>query len=68
MRAGKKLLINKDIVVIAVNMGSLGFLSEIKVQEAYATYERVLKGEYQVEERNFYGTLREKLKWGDSIS
>lgn len=51
LRAGKKLLANKDIVVIAVNMGSLGFLTEIKVQEACVTYERVLKGNYKVEER-----------------
>ena len=51
LRAGKKLLANKDIIVIAVNMGSLGFLTEIKVQEAYNTYERVISHDYEVEER-----------------
>lgn len=51
LRAGKKLIVNSDIFVIAVNMGSLGFLTEIKVQEAFEIYEEVLKGDYELEER-----------------
>ncbi|UUV17584.1 NAD(+)/NADH kinase [Fusobacteria bacterium ZRK30] len=51
LRAGKKLIVNNDIFVIAVNMGSLGFLTEIKVQEAFEIYEEVLKGDYKLEER-----------------
>ncbi|WP_037030035.1 NAD(+)/NADH kinase [Psychrilyobacter atlanticus] len=51
LRAGKKLIVNSDIFVIAVNMGNLGFLTEIKVQEAFEIYEQVLKGDYELEER-----------------
>ncbi|MEI6857320.1 NAD(+)/NADH kinase [Psychrilyobacter sp.] len=51
LRAGKKLIVNRDLFIIAVNMGSLGFLTEIKVQEAFEIYEQVLKGDYELEER-----------------
>lgn len=51
LRAGKKLIVNRDLFIIAVNMGSLGFLTEIKVQEAFEIYEQVLKGNYELEER-----------------
>jgi NAD+ kinase len=52
LRAGKKLMVNRDLFIIAVNMGSLGFLTEIKVQEAFEIYEQVLQGDYELEERS----------------
>jgi len=52
IRASKKLII-KEIPVMAVNMGSLGFLTEIKKEETFDTIERVLTGNYEIQKRNF---------------
>ncbi|WP_372715081.1 NAD(+)/NADH kinase [Ilyobacter sp.] len=51
LKAAKEFIENPNIFVIAVNMGSLGFITEIKVQEAFDTYDRVLDGDYQLEKR-----------------
>lgn len=51
LRAAKKIMKNKEIFVVAVNMGSLGFLTEIKASEAFETYKQVLEGRYKLEER-----------------
>jgi NAD+ kinase len=61
LRAAKNLIVTPDIFVIAVNMGSLGFITEIKKQEAFDTYERVLKMDYELEARRVLEiTLGEK--------
>ncbi|MBM2837411.1 MAG: inorganic polyphosphate kinase [Deltaproteobacteria bacterium] len=39
------------IPILGVNLGSLGFLTEITIDELYPAMERVLKGEYETEER-----------------
>jgi NAD+ kinase len=41
----------QSIPLIGVNLGSLGFLTEIVVEELYPTLERIIKGEYRIEER-----------------
>jgi len=51
LRAAKTLVKNKKIFTIAVNMGSLGFLTEIKKEEAFDTFAKVLEGNYKLEER-----------------
>jgi NAD+ kinase len=43
---------NHDKFVIAVNMGSLGFLTDIRKSEALQVYEDVLMGNYELEERH----------------
>ncbi len=53
LRAVKELLRNDRIFIVAVNMGSLGFLTEIKREEAFDTYASVLAGNYSLEERRF---------------
>lgn len=53
LRAARGFLKNNKIFVIAVNMGSLGFLTEIKREEAFDTYGNVLLGRYTLEERKF---------------
>ncbi len=50
LRASKKIAINKKDVV-AVNLGSLGFLTDIKQEEAFDMYDKVIRGEYVVEKR-----------------
>lgn len=41
----------EHVPILGVNMGTLGFLTEIRVDEFPAVLERVLKGEYSVEPR-----------------
>jgi NAD+ kinase len=41
----------RQIPVVGVNLGGLGFLTEISVNERYAVFEQILAGEMTVEER-----------------
>ncbi len=41
----------RDIPLFAVNLGNLGFLTSIKVDELYSELERVLGGDYRIERR-----------------
>lgn len=50
---GSQKLIDFNKPIIAVNKGSLGFLTEIKEEEAFIMYDRVLNGEFEVEKRGF---------------
>lgn len=45
-------MIWKSIPIMGVNLGQLGFLTEVKVEEVYSVLEMVLKGTYEVEERS----------------
>jgi len=40
-----------DVPILAVNLGSLGFLTEVSLPELYRTLEQVLKGESTIERR-----------------
>jgi len=40
-----------DVPILAVNLGSLGFLTEVALPELYQTLEQVLKGESVIERR-----------------
>ena len=42
---------SKGIPVMGINMGSLGFLTEIPVPEIDSAVEKLLKGKYRIEER-----------------
>jgi len=39
------------VPILGVNLGSLGFLTEVKLDEMYAALEGLLSGQYQAEER-----------------
>ena len=41
----------RDIPILGVNLGSLGFLTEIALDELYPALEKCLKGDYRVSER-----------------
>jgi len=47
-----KNIANHNKFVIAVNMGSLGFLTDIRKTEAFQVYKDVLMGNYKLEERH----------------
>lgn len=42
---------NSDIPILGVNLGNLGFLTEVSADEMYYSLETVLAGDYRVEER-----------------
>lgn len=46
-----RLIRGKKISVLGVNMGGLGFLTTVKVNEIYENLEKLIKGDYKVEER-----------------
>jgi len=46
-----KYVIGTKIPILGVNMGSLGFLTEISLKNMYTSLERVLKGDYTISKR-----------------
>jgi len=46
-----RLLKGRDIPIIGVNAGGLGFLTEVTLEELYSLLEDVLKGKFETEER-----------------
>lgn len=42
---------DNEIPLIGINLGSLGFLTEIVVDELYPTLEKILEGNYRIEKR-----------------
>jgi len=45
-------MIWKSVPILGVNLGRLGFLTEVKVEEVYETLETVLQGKFSVQERS----------------
>jgi NAD+ kinase len=45
-------MIWKSIPIVGINMGTLGFLTEIRAEETYETLEEILKGNYTVQCRS----------------
>lgn len=59
LRAAKVLVKNSEIDIIAINAGSLGFLTEISIEDGLDSIERYLMGDYRVKSRRM---LEVKLK------
>ena len=51
-----RLVDGKDVPVLGVNLGALGFLTETTLEELYPLLEQVLTGDYQVSERMLLNT------------
>ena len=49
--AAARLMCDRQLPIVAINYGSLGFLTEVTLGELYPALERVLAGEYVVDER-----------------
>ena len=43
---------NKDIPIVGINTGRLGFLADIMPEEIESAFERIVQGDFHVEERN----------------
>ncbi|MCB1119385.1 MAG: NAD(+)/NADH kinase, partial [Chlamydiia bacterium] len=50
--------------IIAINLGSLGFIADIPITEIYPSLQQILEGEYRVQERLMMagGTVEEKIR------
>lgn len=42
---------NREILVLGINYGSLGYLTEFRIEEMYDALEAILKGTYQIDRR-----------------
>ncbi|MGL5231968.1 MAG: NAD(+)/NADH kinase, partial [Fusobacteriaceae bacterium] len=61
LRASKQIINNPKIDILAINAGSLGFLTGIKIEEAFIHIENYLKGEYILKVRKMLEVnVREK--------
>lgn len=48
-----RLVGSSGVPLLGINLGSLGFLAEVKLEEMHAAFERLLDGHYRLEERVF---------------
>ena len=61
--AGARLAAPRDIPLLGVNLGRLGFLTELDAEDIEAGLKRLFKGDYRIEERNvLQATLTRKRK------
>lgn len=44
-------VVHKDIPLLGINLGNLGFLAEVDKQSVYPALDRLMAGDYEVEER-----------------
>lgn len=50
--------------ILGINLGGLGFLTEITVEEIYPMMERILSGDYEIEDRQMLRTTVRRGKTG----
>lgn len=63
LQATQTIIKNKNIVVIAINAGTLGFLTEIKPEESIEACKSYLNNEYKIDERGLIDiTINEEKK------
>jgi len=56
----------KEVPILGVNLGSLGFLTEITRAELYSVMENVLKGDFECEKRLMLCT--KVFRWGEEVA
>ena len=64
MIATARLIGDRDIPVLGINYGSLGYLTEFRIEEMHGALEIILAGDYQLDSRL---TLRVEHERGDRI-
>lgn len=61
-----RLLGRSEVPLLGVNLGSLGFLTEITVDELYNVMERVIEGDFEIEKRMMLCT--KVYRWGEEVA
>lgn len=61
-----RLLDGRKVPILGVNMGSLGFLTSITVKEVFPILERIMKGDFAIEERMMLSVVH--TRDGETIS
>jgi NAD+ kinase len=61
-----RLVAATGVPIIGINLGSLGFLTEVKVEEMQVAFDRVLSGEYTLEPRMLLEV--EVMRGGESVA
>ena len=44
-------MVHKDIPLLGINLGHLGFLAEVDQQSLYSALDKLMAGDYEIEER-----------------
>ena len=57
-------MVHKDIPLLGINLGHLGFLAEVDQQSLYSALDKLMAGDYEIEER----MMLEDLSIGDKSS
>jgi NAD+ kinase len=61
-----RLLEGADVPILGVNLGGLGFLTEITIDKIYPTLERIFQGDYTLDQRSMLRT--EVIRQGKQIA
>lgn len=61
-----RLVGTKEVPILGVNLGSLGFLTEITLDELYQVMDRVVKGDFECEERMML--CARVYRWGEEVA
>ena len=46
-----RLIGNNEVLVLGINYGSLGYLTEFRIEEMFAAFEHILEGDYAIDRR-----------------
>jgi NAD+ kinase len=66
MISAARLLKNSDVPVLGINYGSLGYITEFRIEELYESLERVLNGDFTLDSRVTLDVTHERN--GDQLS
>jgi len=66
MLRAARLVAGRDIPVLGINLGGLGFLTSVTVKEARAMVEKVISGEFSIEQRMMLSV--ELIRGGEVVS
>ena len=51
MIATARMVAGRDVLVLGINYGSLGYLTDFRIEEMYSTLESILEGDFEVDQR-----------------
>ncbi len=60
-----RMVASEGTPILGVNLGGLGFLTEVTIKEAHAALGRVLAGDYEVDRRIMLEAIVDRASGGD---